>query len=66
MALYLHTAARLVTARKLPSYAKFMLCTVAKFIVLAHVAILAPFGYCFGLKVNSWVSDLADHWRILA
>jgi hypothetical protein len=34
--------------------------------VFAHVAIIAYFGYCLSLKVNSWVSDLADPSRILA
>ena len=34
---YLHTAARLVITRLLPSYAKFVLCAVAKLIILAHV-----------------------------
>jgi TRAP-type C4-dicarboxylate transport system permease small subunit len=66
MARYRHVAARLVITRLLPSYAKFVLCAVAKLVILAHVAIMAHFGYCLSLKVNSWVSDLAGLARDLA
>ena len=66
MTRYLHTAARSVTSREITFYAKLVLCAVAKLVILAHVAIIAYFGYCLSLKVNSWVSDLADPSRILA
>ena len=60
MAFYLHTAARPVTARKLSGHAEFMACPVAELVILAHVAIVAHFGYC--LSVN--FSTMGPTWLL--
>jgi hypothetical protein len=63
MALDSHTATGLVTTRELPSHPEPMLCSVAEFVTLAHVAILTalPFGYC----LNSQTPTMFLTWGLV-
>ena len=60
MTRYLHTAARLVITRLLPNHAKLVLCAVAKLVILAHVAIIAYFGYCLSLNLSTMPLTWSD------